>query len=552
MSNTNLPSRPAASAISSGDLFLTRQGSDTSDKKATAAQLLAFMNSNITLAGTALSGNTLASGITISSLTRVGTISVGTWQATAIADAYIASASTWNAKLSNITNYITAGTNIALTGTGTLIDPYVISATQSLSSTNVWTGQNTFNSFGIILGTTTANRALVTDGSKRVVSSTTTDTELGYVAGVTSSIQTQLNSKQASGNYITALTGDATASGPGSSVLTLATVNSNTGAIGSSTAIPILTLNGKGLVTAATTAAVVAPAGTLTGATLASGVTASSLTSFGASPTLVTPNIGVATATSINKVTITPPASSATLTIANGATLTVSADATVSGTNTGDQVNITGNAATVTTNANLTGPVTSVGNATSITAGAITNTMLAGSIDLATKMTGILPAARGGAGTINGIMKANGSGVVSTAAAGTDYVIPGAAVAVGVIVTETWAVAASDETTSLTTGTGKLTTRAPYAFTPVIVKASLTTAPTGASVKVDIKKNGASIFTTILSIDVGQTTSVGSAAPYALVNGITFAADDVITYDITQVGSTIPGAGLKVQIIGHQ
>ena len=35
-----------------------------------------------------------------------------------------------------------------------------------------------------------------------------------------------------------------------------------------------------------------------------------------------------------------------------------------SGTNTGDQTNISGNAATVTTNANLTGPVTSVGNAT--------------------------------------------------------------------------------------------------------------------------------------------------------------------------------------------
>jgi len=49
----------------------------------------------------------------------------------------------------------------------------------------------------------------------------------------------------------------------------------------------------------------------------------------------------------------------------------------LSGTNTGDQTNITGNAATVTTNADLTGVVTSVGNATSIAAGAITNTMLA-------------------------------------------------------------------------------------------------------------------------------------------------------------------------------
>lgn len=54
------------------------------------------------------------------------------------------------------------------------------------------------------------------------------------------------------------------------------------------------------------------------------------------SPTLVTPTLGVATATSINKVAVTAPATSATLTIADGATLTASATATVSGTNTGD------------------------------------------------------------------------------------------------------------------------------------------------------------------------------------------------------------------------
>lgn len=41
------------------------------------------------------------------------------------------------------------------------------------------------------------------------------------------------------------------------------------------------------------------------------------------SPTLTTPNIGVATATTVNKVTITQPASSATLTIINGKTFTV-------------------------------------------------------------------------------------------------------------------------------------------------------------------------------------------------------------------------------------
>src|SRR5687767_11374324 len=38
------------------------------------------------------------------------------------------------------------------------------------------------------------------------------------------------------------------------------------------------------------------------------------------SPALVTPTLGVASATSVNKVVITPPATSATLTIPNGVT----------------------------------------------------------------------------------------------------------------------------------------------------------------------------------------------------------------------------------------
>lgn len=58
---------------------------------------------------------------------------------------------------------------------------------------------------------------------------------------------------QGAGNYITALTGDGTATGPGSVVLTLATVNSNTGTFGSVSLIPSFTVNGKGLITAVST-----------------------------------------------------------------------------------------------------------------------------------------------------------------------------------------------------------------------------------------------------------------------------------------------------------
>lgn len=72
------------------------------------------------------------------------------------------------------------------------------------------------------------------------------------------------------------------------------------------------------------------------------------------SPTLTTPTLGVATATSINKVAFTAPATGSTLTIADGQTLTVNGSATItngthSGTNTGDQTSVTGNAGTATT-----------------------------------------------------------------------------------------------------------------------------------------------------------------------------------------------------------
>lgn len=68
----------------------------------------------------------------------------------------------------------------------------------------------------------TASRALASDANGIPVASATTAAELAFVNGVTSSIQIQLNAKQPTGNYITDLTGDVTATGPGSAVATIA------------------------------------------------------------------------------------------------------------------------------------------------------------------------------------------------------------------------------------------------------------------------------------------------------------------------------------------
>ena len=96
----------------------------------------------------------------------------------------------------------------------------------------------------------------------------------------------------------------------------------------------------------------------------------------------------------------------------------VKIDAT-SGTNTGDQTNITGNAGTVTTNANLTGIVTSSGNATAIADGAIA----------VAKLTGTLPVANGGTGvtasTGSGSTVLNTSATLVTPALGTPSALVG-------------------------------------------------------------------------------------------------------------------------------
>jgi len=70
---------------------------------------------------------------------------------------------------------------------------------------------------------------------------------------------------------------------------------------------------------------------TIEGVTI-TGATGTGNLVFATAPTLTTPILGAATATSINKVAITAPATSATLTIADGKTLTVSNILTLAGT----------------------------------------------------------------------------------------------------------------------------------------------------------------------------------------------------------------------------
>jgi hypothetical protein len=68
------------------------------------------------------------------------------------------------------------------------------------------------------------------------------------------------------------------------------------------------------------------------------------------------------------------------------------------------------------------------------------------------------------------------------------------------------------------------------------------TAPTGAAMIVDIKKNGSTIFTVKPQIADGATSG-GSAATFAIAS---VANGDILTIDMSQVGSTEPGRDVTV------
>ena len=110
-------------------------------------------------------------------------------------------------------------------------------------------------------------------------------------------------------------------------------------------------------------------------------------------------------------------------------------------------------------------------------------------------------------------------------------------------------VAASDEITALTVGTGKTTFRLPYGMTLTGVRASLTTAQTSGTIfTVDIIYNNVSVLSTKLTIDNTEKTSTTAAIP-AVITTSALADDGEIRIDITQIGDGT-AKGLKITLLG--
>lgn len=121
-------------------------------------------------------------------------------------------------------------------------DSAVVSGTNlyGCTATNVWT------QLGGSPATYSFSTPLSLNGTTVSIQQATGSTS-GFLQ---SSDWATFNAKQPAGNYLTGLTGDVTASGPGLVSATLATVNSSPGQCGDSSHVCQITTNAKGLVTA--------------------------------------------------------------------------------------------------------------------------------------------------------------------------------------------------------------------------------------------------------------------------------------------------------------
>lgn len=105
--------------------------------------------------------------------------------------------------------------------------------------------------------------------------------------------------------------------------------------------------------------------------------------------------------------------------------------------------------------------------------------------------------------------------------------------------------ALSDETTALTTGV-KLTFRAPSLLMFREARLSLTTASSSGTVSVTITVNGSALFTTALTVDASEKTSMTAAVPYVF-SGIGAGDDEEIVVTISGAGTGATGAKLYLK-----
>lgn len=107
-----------------------------------------------------------------------------------------------------------------------------------------------------------------------------------------------------------------------------------------------------------------------------------------------------------------------------------------------------------------------------------------------------------------------------------------------------------DEVTPITVGLAKKTFRMPHAMILTELRGSLNTAQVSGTIfTVDVKQNGTTILSTLLTIDNTEKTSKTATDP-AVISVPALVDDGEITVDVTQIGNST-AVGLKLVLIGH-
>lgn len=154
-------------------------------------------------------------------------------------------------------NATTVTNGVYTTDTGSVTNTMLAGSISDSKLSTITTAGKVANSATTATNSNTASTIVARDASGNFAAGTITATFSGSLTGNADTASAWVTARDLS------LTGDASAtltgvngSGNVSATLTLATVNSNTGTFGSATAIPVITVNGKGLITAVSTTSI--------------------------------------------------------------------------------------------------------------------------------------------------------------------------------------------------------------------------------------------------------------------------------------------------------
>ena len=118
--------------------------------------------------------------------------------------------------------------------------------------------------------------------------------------------------------------------------------------------------------------------------------------------------------------------------------------------------------------------------------------------------------------------------------------------------TTSFVIACSDETSDLVVGDNVAQIRLPFQFELTAITANVNVASTGADINVQVQEDGVDIMSGVgITIDATELTSETSATPPTITDS-TLASNSIISIDLDQIGSTLAGSGLKINMIGYR